>query len=141
MIGLMNTKFQNFYSDYSNADSSAISELYAHDVIFKDPLHEIKGLSELQAYFARSTQNLTHCAFRFIEQSWSKDQGFVVWDMDYAHPRLAHNKTLCLRGMSHLRFTDRITYHEDVYDVGAMVYEHVPVIGTQVRWLKKRLLT
>ena len=46
---------------------------------------------------------------------------------------------LTIRGITHLKYTKRIYYHEDCYDLGALVYEHVPVLGGITRSLKSRL--
>ena len=35
--------------------------------------------------------------------------------------------------------TKKLTYHEDIYDLGEMLYEHVPLMGTIIKWLKRRL--
>jgi len=46
-----------------------------------------------------------------------------------------------LDGISVIRFDeeDLVVYHRDYFDVGAMVYEHVPVVRFFVRQVKKRL--
>jgi hypothetical protein len=42
-------------------------------------------------------------------------------------------------GMTYLRFADRISYQRDHFDAGALVYEHVPLLGWLIRLLKRRL--
>ena len=36
-------------------------------------------------------------------------------------------------------YLDKVYYQQDQYDLGAMIYEHIPVIGPVVRFLKRRL--
>ncbi|WHI49643.1 hypothetical protein P3339_14310 [Microbulbifer sp. MLAF003] len=38
-----------------------------------------------------------------------------------------------------VRFSDKVFYHEDFYDMGAMVYEQVPLLGSLIRKIKSRL--
>jgi hypothetical protein len=60
--------------------------------------------------------------------------------MTYAHPRLQRGQELTLEGISQLRFADRrIIYQRDYYDLGAMLYEHLPLVGQVVRGIKRRL--
>jgi hypothetical protein len=59
--------------------------------------------------------------------------------MDYAHPRLRGGAIITVRGMTHLLFTNKIYYHEDSYDLGALLYEHIPVLGLATRQLKTRM--
>jgi hypothetical protein len=44
-----------------------------------------------------------------------------------------------VRGVTLIRFTDRIYYHEDFFDLGAMLYQHVPVLGSVIRYLNNRM--
>ena len=45
-----------------------------------------------------------------------------------------------MRGVSQLQFGEKgIYYHEDIYDMGALIYENIPLFGGGVRWLKQRL--
>jgi len=41
--------------------------------------------------------------------------------------------------VSHVAFEERVTYQRDYFDAGAMVYEHVPLFGWIVRWIKRLL--
>ena len=41
--------------------------------------------------------------------------------------------------LENLKFTDKVYYHEDCYDLGALLYEQVPVLGFATRTLKHRL--
>ena len=45
--------------------------------------------------------------------------------MHYAHRKIAKGKALSLAGATQIKFTHTISYHEDFYDLGAMVYQHI----------------
>jgi hypothetical protein len=59
--------------------------------------------------------------------------------MDYAHLKIESGRILTIQGMSHLKFSSRVFYHEDSYDLGAMLYEHVPILGMVTRKIKHGL--
>jgi hypothetical protein len=46
----------------------------------------------------------------------------------------------CIRGATHLRFAadGRIAMHRDYWDAAEELYEKLPVVGTLMRWLKRR---
>jgi hypothetical protein len=75
-----------------------------------------------------------------LDQLVGKDSAYIKWNMYFSHPKLG-KETHVVRGMTQIQFTDRIYYHEDVYDMGQMIYEHVPVIGWAVKRLRKRMAT
>lgn len=133
-------RFEQFYSDFKTADLAKLDDLYAPGVQFRDPVREIVGIAELRRYFSASREHVAECGFDFVNRLSDDGQCFFQWRMHYRHPRLAGGKPLFLRGMSHIHFfEDRILEHSDIYDMGAMLYEHVPVLRTGVRLLKQRL--
>ena len=130
-----------FYAEFNPALLGNLDTIYSRDVHFKDPLHEIQGVDNLRHYFAGMMDGLDECRFEFYHRMDMPAQGesMVLWTMNYRHPRLAGGKPLILTGNSHLRYTDKIFYHRDYFDAGAMLYEHIPVMGFAIRHIKKRL--
>jgi hypothetical protein len=62
------------------------------------------------------------------------------WTMSYRHPRLKQGEPILVHGCSHLLWTDnKVFQHRDFFDAGALLYEHLPVMGRMIRWLKGRL--
>ncbi|WP_066964892.1 nuclear transport factor 2 family protein [Microbulbifer sp. Q7] len=128
------------YSDFLAADPDSIAEVYAENVVFSDPVHRIEGLASMQAYFAGVAQNLRECRFEFDQTLVDGSTVNLWWTMHYRHPRLSGGAPLQLRGASLLSLdleTDRVLTHEDIYDLGAMVYEQVPVLGAVLRYVKR----
>ena len=63
----------------------------------------------------------------------------VKWDMEFRHKRLRGGKSIVVRGATIVEFRELIYSHEDIFDLGSMIYENVPFVGAQVRYLKQRL--
>ena len=129
----------------TESDKLLLDEVYSENIEFRDPLHSIHGLSSLRSYMNNMYGNVISCDFIFLGD-WITEPGpdgrgsaCVKWDMIFRHPKLAGGSPVTVRGMSHIRFSDRIDYHEDIFDLGAMLYEHVPLVGRVVIWLKSRL--
>ncbi|SBS39125.1 SnoaL-like domain protein [Marinomonas spartinae] len=134
---LMN-RFKAFYLDIKQVPLADIGELYANDVIFKDPVQEVRGIEKLHAYMSDLCLSVQSGRFEYLDQQVSENKAYIKWNMHFKHPKLG-NQTLTVRGMSQIEFHDRIYYHEDVYDLGSMLYEHIPLLGRAVKGLKKRL--
>jgi hypothetical protein len=66
-------------------------------------------------------------------------QGFISWTMKFAHPKLNNHQEIMVLGVSQVKFSDRITYQRDYFDLGSMFYEHVPILKKVISMLKKRL--
>ncbi|WP_116472583.1 nuclear transport factor 2 family protein [Zobellella maritima] len=116
-----------------------LSSVYRQDVRFCDPAHELQGIIALSAYFEGLFTQVSHCRFD-IEQVMEQDgEAYVRWQMHFGHPRLGGGSDIAVPGVSHLRFDQHIYFHRDYFDLGAMLYEQLPLLGGVVRALKRRL--
>lgn len=59
--------------------------------------------------------------------------------MHFRHPRLRGGAPISVDGCSHLLWWDKVYQHRDYFDAGAMLYEHLPLMGGVIAWLKRRL--
>ncbi len=135
-------RVEALYADFMSATSQKIADVYAGNVIFRDPVHEIHGLEAMQKYFDGVSTNLLECRFEFDRTLVDGGQASLWWTMHYRHPRLSGGRALALRGASLLKLdltADRVLVHEDVYDLGAMVYEQIPLLGAVIRRVKAGL--
>ncbi|WP_426416230.1 nuclear transport factor 2 family protein [Aestuariirhabdus sp. LZHN29] len=132
--------FKAYYRDFSAQPLTQLDQIYSPQTGFRDPIHQLSGREELKRYFASTSQGLDHCRFEFRHQIVNESNAFFSWVMHYAHPRIKGGKALKLDGATQIRFTDQVLYHEDFYDMGAMLYQHLPVIGWAVRSINQRLM-
>ena len=131
-------RFKSYFRILHESDLSQLRDLYSEQILFKDPVHEIRGLVELEDYFTSVCADLSDCRFEYLDEMVTDYAAYVKWMMHFKHPRLG-NRLISVRGVSHLKISDKIDYHEDFYDMGAMLYEQLPLIGNLTRWLRLRL--
>ena len=132
-------RFKAYFKYLHESDLSQLRDIYAERVVFKDPVHEMRGLVELEDYFTSLCADLSECRFEYLDEMVTETSAYVKWTMHFKHPRLG-NRLISVRGVSHLKLgDDKIEYHEDFYDMGAMLYEQLPVLGNVTRWLRLRL--
>ncbi|MBB3191696.1 nuclear transport factor 2 family protein [Halomonas cerina] len=134
--------FCAFYKKLDKNCTEKLYRIYTQDVEFVDPLHRINGLPALEGYFRTLYENVTACRFDFHDRLRQGDHAFVTWTMHLAHPRLAGGKEISVEGGSHLVFagdgSGRARRHQDYFDAGALLYEHLPVIGRLIGAIKRR---
>jgi limonene-1,2-epoxide hydrolase len=133
-------QFREFYRELDQSSIAGLGQIYRDDIEFCDPVHCTQGLAQLQRYFASTMQNVDYCAFDIADMVQQDDSAVAVWTMRLRHPRLQRGETIEVPGTSHLRFDQRIYYHRDYFDLGAMLYEHIPLIGGAVRSIKRRMI-
>lgn len=133
-------QFAERFASLNGDNLETLEKLYNDDITFSDPLHRIQGLKHLRAYFSQLYAN-TH-DIRYIINGADEvqpGQGYLRWTLQFRHPRLARGQQITLQGCSYLQWRDRVYFHQDYFDAGALLYEHVPVMGSAIRWLKGRL--
>ena len=133
-------RFKSFYRDLIHAEWAELDAIYAEHVSFKDPVHSINGRDALHRYLQSLCRGLSSCRFVYLDQVVTPGKAYIKWDMHFQHPNVQANAALTLRGTSQILFSDdRIHYHEDFYDMGALLYERLPLLGAVIRWLRRRL--
>ncbi|MGH1439720.1 MAG: nuclear transport factor 2 family protein [Cellvibrionaceae bacterium] len=131
--------FKRFYQQFDQHSLDLLGDIYSENVTFSDPVHMIQGLQVLKSYFEGMCGNLSHCRFEFIDEVVGENNACFKWEMHYSHPSLKSNAPLKLIGATFIEYSDKIDAHEDFYDMGAMLYEHLPVLGSAVRLVKSRI--
>jgi hypothetical protein len=137
--GLDTTRFKQLYQNFDAHTVDKLSQVYSPNIVFKDPIHQLEGIESLSRYFANFCKPETDCHFEFINELVASDQAFFQWRMHYSHPKLNSGEKLVLSGCTLIKFGSQITYHEDFYDMGAMIYRHIPVIGWAVKKINNHL--
>jgi ketosteroid isomerase-like protein len=141
MEGAAVEKFLNTYNKLNANNLQLLADIYTEDIWFIDPAHEIRGLARLTDYFATLYTNISSIQFQFNHHLRVAEGGYVQWQMDFCHPRLQGGRDIVVEGASYLRFheTGKVSYHRDYFDLGAMLYERLPLLGRIIIAVKRRL--
>lgn len=130
-------RFKDYFRNPRDADLSRLRELYSERILFRDPVREVRGLVELEDYFDQFGADLGACRFEYLDQLASGNTCYLKWNLHFRQ-QWPNGRVINLRGISHLQSSDRIEFHEDIYDLGAMHYEQLPRLGNLMRWLRLR---
>lgn len=131
-------RLQRTFATAEKLTAEDLAGIYTSDIIFVDPLGRVEGLDKLSRYLDGVYKNVVSCRFEYLDVLQIEGKASIKWDMVFQHKKLAAGRAITVRGVTLIEFNEKIFFHEDIYDVGALVYENVPVLGAPVRYLKKR---
>jgi len=132
-------RFQAVFNQLNAENLDLAEEIYTQQIHFLDPIHEVHGIDELKKYFAGLYEGVVSCQFDFGKPMIDGNEASLPWVMHMEHGSFRKGETAHVPGISHLRFSGKIEYHRDYFDVGALIYERVPVLGGVIRKIKARL--
>ncbi len=133
------TQFMDVYQQLSTDNLATLTSVYHVDIQFQDPLHRVSGMDALMNYFLGLYQHLKSCDFTINHWFASDNEAAIYWTMTFVHPSLNKARPVTVEGHSKLEAKDgKVIAHRDYLDVGAMLYEHIPLLGSVVKHVKKR---
>jgi hypothetical protein len=133
------TKFVECYQELSTDNLDLLASIYHEEVTFIDPIHQVEGFNNLYDYFKNVYENLSQCDFVINNIIVNENEAAIYWNMTYVHSKLNHGKEVTVAGSSHIKGHDgKVIYHRDYLDVGAMLYEQIPLLGRLIKWMKSK---
>ena len=129
-----------FFEKLQPQDLPRLAQMYAQDARFKDPFNEVQGLPAIERIFAHMFESLDSPHFIVTERIVQGQQCFLVWEFRFRFKRFDTQSWQTVRGGTHLTFDDAglLTLHRDYWDAAEELYEKLPVVGSLMRWLKRR---
>lgn len=119
--------------------------LVTDDVRFVDPFNDTRGVDAFRSVFIDARDALADLRFVVSERGWSTPSSntpvaLLRWQLNARLPRLG-GRAWQVTGCSALHFSAdaRVCAHHDYWDAAGQLYEHLPVIGVALRWLRGRL--
>lgn len=134
--------FKNLYKSM-NRDSISLemlSDVYGPDLSFTDPFHDISGLTAYYDYCVSMYQNVSSIEFDFHDEWIREDAACLSWTMHFQHKHINRGKAVAVDGTSVLQFSNGVIVSQrDYFDGGQALYQHLPLLGSVITRLKKRM--
>ena len=133
----------DFFEGLTPARLERLGQIYADDAQFADPFNEVRGLAAIQRLFAHMFVALDEPRFVVTESLLQDDRCVLLWDFNFRFKGARPDQQQTFRGCSHLMLglDGRIHTHRDYWDAAGGIYERVPLLGTLMRWLRRRMAT
>jgi ketosteroid isomerase-like protein len=133
-------RIARFFENLQVADVARMGEFYARGAYFKDPFNEVRGLAEVERIFSHMYEALDQPHFVVTGQLVDGAQCFLTWNFIFRFKRFDKQQWQTVRGGSHIRLTPEglIEFHRDYWDAAEELYEKLPLVGSLMRWFKRR---
>ena len=118
----------------------SLADVYTEDAHFRDPFNDVNGIEPIKRIFADMFVRLEQPRFTIIETIEQDHGALLIWDFDFHIRTLKPLQKRRIHGTSHIRFAadGRVQYHRDYWDAAGELYEQLPLVGSLMRFLKKR---
>jgi steroid Delta-isomerase len=130
----------DFFEQLAPQDLPRLNTLYAPDARFKDPFNEVRGIADIERVFNHMFASLHEPHFIVTHRIVQGPQCFLVWEFRFRFKRFDSSTLQTVRGGSHLVFNAQglVELHRDYWDAAEELYEKLPLVGSLMRWLKRR---
>jgi len=129
-----------FFENISPDSGGTIDRLYDPTARFVDPFNDVQGVADIRRIFAHMFVALEAPRFVVTHSLVQGNQCFLTWDFHFRFKSFQKDKPQTIHGGSHLIFSEQglVTLHRDYWDAAQELYEKLPLVGSLMRWLKKR---
>ena len=112
-------KIRRVFNSLDKESMNLVDEFYASNIVFVDPLGEIRGRDALRKYYENLYQNVKEIRFDFGEDIVSGNNHASPWTMKMKATKLNKGREVVLEGLSVIRFNDKdkVIYHRDYFDL------------------------
>lgn len=134
-------RIRESFNSYRPGREEILSRLYHPDIHFIDPLGETRGLAGVTEHYQNIYQNVQMIRFEFANEAVHGNRHLCTWKMFLVTPKLNAGREIELAGVSDILFDELLNlviYHRDYYDLGAMLYEHIPLVGSVIKTIKRK---
>ena len=129
-----------FFEHLTPASLGQLAALYTPQAYFKDPFNEVSNLADIRQMFTHMFDALEQPHFVVTGCIVDGAQCFLTWEFKFRFKSYDKVTVQTVRGASHLKFNAQglVEFHRDYWDAAQELYEKLPVVGSLMRWLKKR---
>ena len=116
-----------------------LGEIYRDDATFRDPFHAVRGVDAVARIFHHMFATLDAPRFEILDALDGDARCLLTWNFHYRRGR--HSGLI--HGASRIEF-DRaglIRQHHDYWDAAESFYEKLPLLGSLLRAIRRRMST
>ena len=128
-----------FFEGLTPAGLEDLDRIYAPEARFRDPFNEVAGIASIRRIFDDMFEQAPDARFAVREVVGTAPLLYVRWGFTFTPGRA--KEPWSVDGVSRLFLGEdgRIVEHIDFWDPAAGIYERLPLLGTILRWVRKRL--
>lgn len=126
-----------WYATLTPDSLAHVSHFYRQDAQFRDPFNQVVGVKAIQAIFQHMFDTTDNPQFVLDKPLCDGNAAFVTWQFHFG----LQGKPMTIEGASHLLFDPdgKVIVHRDYWDAAEELYEKLPLIGSLLRWIKRKM--
>lgn len=134
-------KIRTAFNQFSPEHPEILADFYSSEAVFQDPVTRVEGLANIRTYYEHVYKSVQSIQFTFSQIANSGSTYYAHWNMELKVRGLNSGQGYSVEGMSVLVFGEngKVISHRDYLDLGAMVYEQIPILGHGIRAIKRML--
>ncbi|MGC4404732.1 nuclear transport factor 2 family protein [Methyloversatilis sp. MC4-4] len=119
------------------ATVDTLAALYADDAHFRDPFNDVRGRAAVARIFGHMFEQVEAPRFEVHSAMSDGDAAWLEWTMHF----VMRGRAQTIVGATRLRFDAQglIVEHRDYWDAAQELYEKLPLIGSVLRAIRRRL--
>lgn len=90
----------DLFMEMSPGKLERLGDIYSPGIAFYDPLHKVRGLTQLRVVLSRWFQKMPRISFQVLDAHADDRTGFFLWTMSYPQNGIER----VIHGMSHFFF-------------------------------------
>lgn len=131
---------QEFFRGLNKNTMNLVDQFYEADAQFQDPVVNVRGTDKIRAHYAHQYEKVESLTWTFGPESVSGERHVLPWTMTLKHPALNGGEEYSVDGISVIDMRNgKAIYHRDYFDMGAFVYERVPLVKNLIHFMKGRM--
>ncbi|MCO4845111.1 MAG: nuclear transport factor 2 family protein [Sulfurovum sp.] len=128
-----------FETLHKEVSIESFSTIYDDAVVFKDPFNEVSGVKAVHGIFEHMYNTLDRPRFIIKEYIDNQNVAYVKWDFIFSFK--GEKKETGFEGVSRLEMNEegKVISHVDFWDASEHIYEKMPLLGSVLRFVKKKI--
>lgn len=133
-------QYAHFFESLTKESPLESYELFFNEKsTFEDPFQKVQGLDSIYRVFQHMYDTLYEPMFRVTEVVENNAVAYIKWDFNF---KLSQNDEIqSFEGLSRAEFSEdgKIISHTDYWDAAYNVYEKIPLLGSVLRLIKRKI--
>lgn len=126
-----------WFEQLSPESLTKIESIYAKHARFVDPFNDLHGIESVRKVYAHMFESLDNPRFLVTRIASTGPLGYMTWTFSFSCRGRAQSIEGCTQ--FELDAEGLITLHLDYWDAAKQVYEQIPVLGSVLRMLRRKL--
>lgn len=134
------SRYIAFMESLTERDLDRLEAFFTDDARFCDPFNDVRGISQIRAVFEDMFANCDNPRLKVMARYGNGSAYMLKWHF-YLSPKRLGSEGWWITGTSEINLAadGRVQEHIDYWDAAEGFYSHLPVIGSILGWIARRL--